>query len=76
MRRGVRQLRQAELPGAPSWHSARQPTLPARLPAPNPTHPPAEGVRAVFFPWLASKPRLSAMQRQAADDAALARKLV
>lgn len=31
---------------------------------------PAEGVRAVFFPWLAPKPRLTGMQRQAAEQLA------
>lgn len=30
----------------------------------------AEGVRAVFFPWLAPKPRLTGMQRQVAEEMA------
>lgn len=47
----------------------------------HPIHPPpAEGVRAVFLPWLAPKPRLSGMQRQIAEELAVqanaARKMV
>lgn len=32
---------------------------------------PAEGVVAVFLPWLAPRPRLSGMQRQVAEEMAV-----
>lgn len=40
------------------------------MPCPSSRRPAAEGVRAVFFPWLAPKPRLSGLQRQMAEELA------